>query len=71
MQQLEDVEPSNEPSNEPLSPHVVLPDLLSSLVFPDAFSLDRLLPDHEFYELLYPPVFIREPRRFPLIRSRL
>jgi hypothetical protein len=26
-----------------------------TLIFPDAFSLGTLLPDDEFYNLLYPP----------------
>ncbi len=43
------------------------------IVFPDAFSLGTLLPDEEFYNLLYPPSLVRPERntRSVFLRSRL
>ena len=44
-----------------------------TLIFPDEFSLGTLLPDDEFYNLLYPPTLVR-PRQITqprFLRSRL
>lgn len=44
-----------------------------TLIFPDSFSLGTLLPDDEFYNLLYPPLLVR-PRHITqsfFLHSRL
>lgn len=51
----------------------IVVNMYPTIIFPDAFSLGTLLPDDEFYNLLYPPLLVR-PRHITqsiFLRSRL